>query len=66
MIDLTIERLISEVMVQISMAGLIGSHMCNHVPEASILVELIVIYGFLVGLHFVPVLKVGVLGVELL
>ena len=53
----TVERLVSEMMVQISMAGLIGSDVGNHIPEAGIIMKLIVLYGFLISSHGKPVLQ---------
>ena len=65
MIYFTVERLVSEMMVQISMAGLIGSNVCNHVSEAGIFMKLIVLYSFLISFHFKPVLQSRVFSVQL-
>jgi len=53
-VDLLVERNVGEVMVQVSVAGLIGSHMHHHVSESGIICQLIVLSRLFFGLHVGP------------
>ena len=66
MIYFSVERRVSEMMVQITMAGFIGADVCDHIPEASIVIKLIVIYSLLISSHSMPVLQIRILIVQFL
>ena len=66
MVYFSVERRVSEMMVQITMAGFISADVGDHVPEASIVIKLIIIYSLLISSHSVPVLEIRVLIVQFL
>ena len=66
MIYFSVERRVSEMMVQITMTGFISADVGNHVPKASIVIKLIIIYSLLISSHSMPVLEIRVLIVQFL
>ena len=66
MIYFSVERRVSEMMVQITMTGFIGSDVGDHVPKAGIVIKLIIIYSLLISSHSMPVLEIRVLIVQFL
>lgn len=64
-LDILIKWYVSEVMIQVSVTGLICSNIRDHISEACIFRHIVVFDSLLGSLHVEPVTKVGVAIIQL-